>query len=145
MDPTKPDVPVPSAALDHAFASLTESIAGTLELHIDGQVIPLDQLASVAEERLRGEDVAQRARALYVLSLLRLLEYMREDMGGKDQHQQAAVALRYVQHTEEKNLAALQPGRTSSDPALKRQIDKVREELAQLTTYKAKAEANKAN
>ena len=150
MDPTKPaDVTslptaptAPDQSLEHVFSSLTESLAGALELKLGDQTISLAELASVSEERLRGEDTAARSRALYTLALLRLLEYMRTDHVGKDSHQQAAVALRYVQHAEEESLKALQMGRTSQDVHLKRKVDEVRASLQKLADYKAKAQSN---
>ena len=51
---------------------------------------------------------------------------------------QAALALKYVQHAEGRGLKALQLGRTASDDAYEAGVIQLRQEMAQVSSAKAR-------
>lgn len=61
-----------------------------------------------------------------------------EDFSGK--MVQANLALNYVKHTEQHNMAALQLGRGRNDKQLAAEILKLRREMAEAAKYRARLE-----
>ena len=96
-------------------------------------------LAVVPEADLATIDTVAKNRVLYVLAILKAINFLKLPGATFDAREaQAKVALAYIRHAEAQNLAGLQIGRTKSDSALESEIDTLRQQMDRLVEHKAK-------
>lgn len=93
-------------------------------------------LAIVPDEELEETDIVQKSRLVYVLSLMRLLAYLRSPDGNAAE--KAKIALGYVRHAEANSLAWLQFGRSAADNSLMKEVQALRNRMAEVSAVKAK-------
>lgn len=93
----------------------------------------LSENATVELEDLPGledEDGTARARQTYVLSYLRILDFLRRSSGDFNQrHKQAVLAMSFLKHAESHNLELLQLGRGKDDGKLLAKVEKLQASL----------------
>jgi len=100
-------------------------------------------LEAVPDERLIYHDTAATARMAYVVSLLRLLRFLRRRAADFSQESlQAKIAQAHIRHVESSQLAALQIGRSRADEMLEVAVAEVRSRLNNLASTRAKLVVN---
>jgi hypothetical protein len=118
---------------DPGRKELIEAVEAKLKL------INLENLEFTDEGELLDTDPAARSRVGYILSILRLVNYLRKTPGTwDDAHRQTQLALKYVQHVEDTNMKALQLGRTVSDAKMASEVQRLRDEVNHLANAKAR-------
>lgn len=127
--------------LDQVFESLETQASSALrdELRRQLSLIDLERLEFYDEADLAAEDTVARSRLVYVLSILRLLHYLKQTPGSWDHaHRQAALAMKYVAHAEGTNLKVLQVGRSLNDEGLVTEVTKLRAQMNEIAEFKAR-------
>ena len=103
---------------------------------------------TVDDTEILLQDRAQIARLTYVVSYLRLVNFLRDAPSGERPEEmaarQAATAFRYIQHAENTNLKVLQFGRDVQDQELVKAIQELRGELEQVAQSKANMKQRQA-
>lgn len=101
--------------------------------------VPGGDLSVVDEADLIAQDSVQRSRLVYVVSLLRLLDFLRKDATGNDtlQESQAKLALAYIRHAESSGLGSIQIGRTRKEAELVAEVQALRRQNDEVAAYKA--------
>lgn len=93
----------------------------------------LSENATVELEDLPGledEDGTARARQTYVLSYLRILDFLRRTSGTFNERKaQAIMAMSFIRHAESHNLELLQLGRHKDDDKLLAKVNKLQASL----------------
>ncbi len=102
--------------------------------------IDCEDLTVYPDDELGSRDTVVQSRITYVVSLLRLLSFLKKKaLTWDDAEKQARLSLAYIKHAESKGLDALQPGRTSGDDRLLEDIALMKRQLDEHVEYRAKA------
>lgn len=108
------------------------------------QRVDLEDLEIVPDEELAEADNVQLARLLYGASYRRLLALLRKRLDFLDDaFKQASFAFGVIKHMEGTGLKQLQLGKEAEDTELLAQLNKMRKEVAEISSIKAKALAAK--
>ena len=135
--------------LDEALAPLESSpVERTLDKAVEDaleRLLTRGTLQEVSLAELEETDSTSLYRGTHILSLVRLLRYLREDLESPvGRAAQAHVALSFVKVMDANRLAALQLGRGRSDERLREEVGDLREQLSKIASYKAVAITQKS-
>jgi hypothetical protein len=97
----------------------------------DNATIELEDLPG-----LEDEDGTARARQTYVLSYLRILDYLRRAADTPtERHKQATLSLSFIRHAESHSLDILQVGRQTGDDKLLAKVTQLQQALESQAQY----------
>lgn len=95
-------------------------------------------ISELTPDEIQRVDATAVSRQNYVLSLLRLSEYLLTDpQGSKAAGEQAKVSMEYIRHVETSKLGALRLGRTAADESLADEITRLRAEVSDVAKRRA--------
>jgi len=129
FEPPKNDTPNPEVLAN----------AIVRELLSDNATVELEDLPG-----LEDEDGTARARQTYVLSYLRILDFLRRTSGTFNERKaQAQMAMSFIKHAESHNLELLQLGRQSGDDKLLAKVTQLQHSLEAQAQYAIEQEKRK--
>lgn len=108
---------------------IAERLASALSVALQSQNL---DLRVVPDEDFAYEDTVARSRQVYVMSLLKLVDFMRQPAANLSEKEvQAKLALAYIRHAEG-DTKILSLGRAPSDQRLEQDVTTLRQEMAEL-------------
>jgi len=126
----------PPAAELSAVEVLTEALKKVLDPdETETDLLSMEDLSALEH----NEDGVARARQAYVLSYLKVLDFLRRPAGTFNERAwQARMAHQVIRHTEQHSLDRLKFGRSLEDESLQDSLREVRAEVEKLAELKAR-------